>query len=141
VTPVALDTLLQTCRYIFVLAIPTRENRGLLDRRRLGLIQHDAVLVLISRAHLVDFDALTELANEGKFRAAVDVFPVEPLPADHPVRQSEGTILSAHRAGHIKDDFRAIGRMVVDDLEAMSAGLPPVEMQVVQPEIVKRLGR
>ena len=141
VCPVDLDTLLKTCRYIFVLAIPTRENKGLLDRQRLSLIRKDAVLVLISRAHLVDFAALTEMVNEGLFRAAIDVFPAEPLPPDHPIRQSKGTILSAHRAGHIKEDFRAIGRMVADDLEAMVAGLPPIQMQVVQPEIVKRLGR
>jgi phosphoglycerate dehydrogenase-like enzyme len=139
VQPVELDTLLERSRYIFVLATPTPENKGMLDRRRLGIIQEDAVLVLISRAHLVDFEALTELVGAGRFRAAIDVFPTEPLAAEHPIRSADNTILSAHRAGHVPDDFRAIGRMVVDDLEAMINGLPPTEMQQVQPEIAHRL--
>ena len=141
VTPVDLDTLLETCRFIFVLAIPSQENKGMLDRRRLELIREDAVLVLISRAHVVDFDALLDLVNQGRFRAAIDVYPTEPVPAGHPVRASKNTILSSHRAGHVPEDFRGIGRMVVDDLEAMINGLPPSEMQVAQPEIITRLGR
>jgi phosphoglycerate dehydrogenase-like enzyme len=140
-TPVELDTLLNTCRVIFVLAIPSQENKALLNRERLRLIQPDAILLLISRAHVVDFDALVEMVNEGRFRAAIDVFPTEPLPADHAVRSSSNTILSAHRAGHVPEDFTAIGSMVVDDLAALLNGLPPMQMQVAQPEIVNRLKR
>jgi phosphoglycerate dehydrogenase-like enzyme len=43
------------------------------------------VFVLLSRAHLVDFDALTELLLDDRFAAGIDVFPTEPLPADHPI--------------------------------------------------------
>ncbi|MBI3957336.1 MAG: hydroxyacid dehydrogenase [Chloroflexi bacterium] len=139
VTPIGLDTLLSTCRVIFVLAVPSQENRGLIDRRRLELIQPDATFLLISRAYLVDFDALVELVNQGRFRVAIDVYPDEPVPPDHPVRRSHNTILSSHRAGHVPEDFRAIGRMVVDDLEAILHGLPPAEMQSAQPELVGRL--
>ncbi|NJN83353.1 MAG: hydroxyacid dehydrogenase, partial [Caldilineaceae bacterium] len=52
VTPVALDTLLATSKVIYVLAIPSIENRGLLDRTYLELIPPDALFMLISRAHL-----------------------------------------------------------------------------------------
>jgi phosphoglycerate dehydrogenase-like enzyme len=137
--PVDLDALLAECRVIFVLAIPSSENRYLLDRRRLELIAPDAVLVLVSRAHLVDFDALVELAAAGRFRAALDVFPAEPLPPDHPVRSAPNTVLTAHLAGHVYRHVQAIGCMIVNDLEAILAGLPPMEMQVVQPELVGRL--
>ena len=40
-----------------------------------------------------------ELAAAGRLRAAVDVWPQEPAPADHPARGVEGLLLSAHRAG------------------------------------------
>lgn len=139
VTPTDLDSLLATCRVIFVLAVPSAENRGLIDRRRLELIQPDAVFLLISRAHLVDFDVMVELVNQDRFRAAIDVYPDEPVPADHPVRSSRNTILSSHRAGHVPEDFRAIGRMVVDDLEAILHGLPPTQMQSAQLELMGRL--
>jgi len=139
VTPVDLETLLATSKVIFVLAIPSAENRALLDRAHLERIQPGSVLVLISRAHLVDFDALTELVRAGRFKAAIDVFPQEPLPADHPIRSAPNTVLSAHRAGSVHAELRTIGRMVVDDIEALLHGLPPLAMQVAQPEIVRRL--
>ena len=78
-----------------------------------GLDQPGAVLALISRSHLVDFDALTELVTAGRFKAVIDVFPQEPLPADHPIRRAPGVVLSAHRAGSVARDLRLIGRMVV----------------------------
>jgi phosphoglycerate dehydrogenase-like enzyme len=139
VTPIDLDTLLATSKVIFVLAIPSTENKALLDRERLARIQPGAVFVLISRSHVVDFDALTEFVSAGRFKAAIDVFPQEPLPLDHPIRKAPGVILSAHRAGSVPRDLRNIGRMVVNDIEAMLLGLPPLEMQVAQPEIVYRL--
>lgn len=141
VEPVALEELLASSRVVFVLAVPSSANRAMLDRRLLSMIQPGAVVVLISRAHVVDFDALTEMVLEGRFRAAIDVFPTEPLPADHPIRSARGAILSAHRAGGGEQTYRRIGRMVVDDLEAVLAGLPPQEMQVAQPEYIRMRGR
>ncbi|HWQ11178.1 MAG TPA: NAD(P)-dependent oxidoreductase [Roseiflexaceae bacterium] len=138
VTPLPLRELLATSRVIFVLAAPSAENRALLDRALLERVQPGAVLVLISRAHVVDFDALTELVLAGRFRAAIDVFPTEPLPPDHPIRRAEGALLSAHRAGSVAAGLHEIGRMVVDDLEAILAGLPPQRMQRAEPELVAR---
>ncbi len=138
-TRVELKPLLETSKVIFVLAIPSAANKALLDREHLELIQQGAVFVLISRSHLVDFAALTDLVSAGRFKAAIDVFPEEPLPKDHPIRHAPGVVLSAHRAGSVPKDLRHIGRMVVNDLEAMLAGLPPLEMQTAQPEIVFRL--
>ena len=86
VEPMPLEQLLATSRFIFVLAVPSSENRAMLTRELLELIPRNAVLILASRAHVVDFDALTELVLAGRFKLATDVFPVEPLPADHPIR-------------------------------------------------------
>ena len=131
--------LLQQARVIFVLAIPSNENRALLDRSRLELIQQGAVLALMSRAHVVDFDALTELLYAGRFKAAIDVFPKEPVPPDHPIRHAPGAVLAAHRAGTVREDLWELGRIAVNDLEALLQGLPPREMQPADPAIVFRL--
>ena len=133
VTPTGLDRLLKTSRVVYVLAAPTSVNRGLLDRSRLQRLRPDTLLVLVSRAHLVDFDALTEMVCAGRFRAAIDVFPEEPLPPGHPIRKVPGVLLSAHRAGGDARGFREIGRIVVNDLEAILSGLPPREMQAYAP--------
>ena len=138
VTPATLDEVLAELRVIFVLAAPSAENEALLSREKLGLIRSDAVLVLVSRAHVVDFDALTEMANAGRFRAAIDVFPSEPMDADHPIRRADKAILSAHKAGGTIEGCLEIGRFVVDDLEAILAGLPPRRMQNAEPELIRR---
>ena len=138
VAPAGLDDLLAASKVIFVLAVPSVENRALLGRERLERIQPGAVLVLMSRAHVVDFDALTDLVLEGRFKAAIDVFPTEPLPPDHPIRQAPGAVLSAHRAGSVAEGLWDIGRMVVDDLEAIARGLPPRRLQSADPELIGR---
>ena len=138
INPLGLEELLQTCHVTFVLAIPTRENRTLLTREKLEQIKPGAVLVLASRSHLVEFDALIELANAGKFRATIDVYPEEPPPLNHPVRRTENTVLTCHMAGAIDHALYNIGNMVTDDVEAIAAGLPPIRMQVAQPELIAR---
>lgn len=139
VLPVSLDELLSSSKVIFVFAIPTQENKAMLDRNLLNKIQKGTILALMSRAYVVDFDALTDCVNERRFKAVIDVFPQEPLPKDHPIRNAPGVILSAHRAGSVERDLRLIGHMAVDDLFAMISGLPPTEMQLAQPELVFKL--
>jgi phosphoglycerate dehydrogenase-like enzyme len=135
VKPVEPEGLLESSRVIFVLSAPSTQNRAMLSRPLLERIAPGAILVLMSRAHVVDFDALTELVLAGRFKAAIDVFPTEPLPADHPIRRAEGAVLSAHRAGSLREGLWEIGAMVVDDLEAIVRGLPPQRLSVAQPEL------
>jgi phosphoglycerate dehydrogenase-like enzyme len=140
VTPVDLDTLLRTSRFIYVLAVPSASNRALLSREKLNLIAPDAVLLLMSRSHLADFGALTEMLLEGRFRAGIDVYPEEPLPQDHPIRRANHAVLSSHRAGAIREALRNIGRIVTNDIEAICQGLAPQYMQVAQPEFIRLRG-
>jgi phosphoglycerate dehydrogenase-like enzyme len=141
VEPVGLAHLLESSRVVFVLATPTTENAALLSREQLELLRPDAVLVLVSRAHVVDFEALTELVLEGRFRAAIDVFPDEPLDPDHSIRTAPGAVLSPHRAGLVQEALWEIGRLVVDDLDAIVNGLPPRRLQVAEPELASRYVR
>ncbi len=136
--PVSLAQLLAENRFIFVLAIPSTENAGMITRELLEQIRSDAVFLLISRAHVVDFDALTDLVLAGRFRAAIDVFPEEPLALDHPIRHAEGAILSAHRAGSVPEGLWDIGAMVLDDLEALALGMPPRSLQPALHELIPR---
>ncbi|MCY3574979.1 MAG: hydroxyacid dehydrogenase [Chloroflexi bacterium] len=138
VTPMPLADLLASSRFIFVMAAPTKENQAMISRELLELIPRNAVFVLASRAHVVDFDALTEMALAGRFKVATDVFPIEPLPADHAIRQADGALLSAHRAGSVAEALTEMGEMVIDDLEAIVRGLPPRRLQMAEPELSKR---
>ena len=139
VNPQSLDEIMADSDVIFVLAVPTGSNKAMISRRHLEMIKPGRVFVLMSRSHVVDFDALTDLVVQGRFKAAIDVFPEEPLPKEHPIRKAESAVLSAHRAGSVEEDLRLIGRMVTEDLEALNAGLPPLRMQRAEPELISRL--
>ena len=93
----------------------------------------------MSRAGVVDFDALVELVAAGRFRAATDVWPEEPVPAGHDARSLEGLLLSPHRAGGMREAFLEIGRLAVADLELILRGLPPVCCKRAERETAGRL--
>jgi len=137
--PCSLDVLLAASQVVFVLAGATEENRAMLDRRRLDRMPTGACLVLVSRASLVDFGALAAKLARGEIRAAVDVFPEEPCPKNHPLRRQENVILSAHRAGGLAAVYRLMGEMIVDDVTQVLNGLPPVRLQRAERETVGRL--
>ena len=72
-------------------------SRGMVDRSLLARMKPDAILVNTSRGPLIDEAALLEvLQNKRIGGAALDVYDQEPLPADHPLRRCEGTLLLAH---------------------------------------------
>jgi phosphoglycerate dehydrogenase-like enzyme len=112
----------------------------MLDREKLSLIRQDAVFILLSRSHLVDFDALTELVLAGRFKTGIDVFPQEPLPKDHPIRKASHAVLSSHRAGANQEAIQNIGHIVADDLEAICSDRVPQAMQQAQPEFIRLRG-
>jgi phosphoglycerate dehydrogenase-like enzyme len=136
--PAPLPELLAASRMVFVLATVTAESEHLLGAAEFAAMRNGACLVLVSRAPVVDFDALLDAVAAGQLRAAVDVWPDEPMPADHRARSIDGLVLSPHRAGGIPQAFQQIGRMVVDDLRLIANGLPPVRMQAAAPELVTR---
>lgn len=138
VTPAGLDEVLSRSTFVFVLATVTAESQHLLGPRELDLLPGGARLVLVSRAAVTDYEALGERVAGGRFLAASDVWPTEPVPAGSPFRSMEGLVLSAHRAGGVPAAFREIGDMVLDDLELIARGLAPVRMQQAAPELVGR---
>lgn len=136
--PASLDEVLASSRVIFLLAGVTEENRGLIGQRELERMQDDAAVVLLSRAPLVDWGAFVEAARSRRIRVATDVFPQEPVPPGDPVREVRDLLASSHRAGGIPEAFRTMGEMVVDDLDLILQGLPPVRLQQARPETAGR---
>jgi phosphoglycerate dehydrogenase-like enzyme len=98
-----------------------------------------SAFILLSRAGVVDFDALMAAVARGHIVAASDVFPEEPLPLDHPVRSLEGFLLSAHRAGALDLAFTRMGDMVLEDMALLDKGLPPQLCKRAERETVSRM--
>ncbi len=139
VTPASLEECFRRSSVVFLLAATTTENTGAIDNTYFNLMHTGSVVVLVSRAGIVDFDALLDAAASGHIRAAIDVWPDEPIPAGHRARSTPNTLLQAHRAGNIPEIWPHMGQMVVDDLEQILKGLPPQRCQRAQPETVAKL--
>ena len=102
-------------------------------------MQDGAMLVLLSRAALADFDALSAEASTGRLRIATDVFPTEPVNQKDPLRQVPNMLFSAHRAGALTEVLQSIGALVLEDLQQIEAGLPPVSCRRAERETIDRL--
>ena len=137
--PADLATVLSESDVVFVLAAVTSENRGFLGASEFAAMRKGAAFILLSRADVVDFDALEAAVASGHLRAASDVFPEEPMPADHPVRSLPGFLRSAHRAGALDLAFRRMGDMVLEDMALLDRGLPPMRCKRAERETVERL--
>ena len=98
--PQALGSMLKDCDFVVVTLPRTKETRGLLGVKELSACKPGAFLVDISRGEIVDQNALIPLLREHKIAgAALDVFPVEPLPADSPLWKLPNVIITPHIAG------------------------------------------
>ncbi|WP_136644891.1 hydroxyacid dehydrogenase [Tabrizicola sp. YIM 78059] len=136
VEPVDFDTLMSGNRFVFVMASITTENSGMIDARALSLMQPGAMLLLMSRAAAADFPALCAAAAAGRIRVATDVFPVEPLPKDDPIRHTPNMLFSPHRAGALSFALREIGTRVLEDMDLIARNLPPVSCRRAERETV-----
>ncbi|MEV8468322.1 NAD(P)-dependent oxidoreductase [Fluviibacterium sp. DFM31] len=139
VTPCGLQEVLETSDMVFVVAAVTSENQGFLDRDAFARMKPGAGLILLSRADVVNFDDLMAAVASGHILAASDVFPEEPLAADHPVRRLPGFLRSAHRAGALDVAFRQMGSMVLDDMALMDRDLPPLRCKRAERATVARM--
>ncbi|WP_338908052.1 D-2-hydroxyacid dehydrogenase family protein [Streptomyces nigra] len=100
-------------------------TRGLLGAPELALLKPTAYLINTSRAAIVDQDALLAALHEGRIAGAgVDVFDVEPLPADHPMRTAPRLLATPHLGYVSQANYRTYYGQAVEDIQAYLAGSP-----------------
>lgn len=138
VEPASLETVLGESDFVFVVASVTSENEGFLGEKAFARMRPGAAFILLSRAGVVDFEALMAAVASGHIVAASDVFPRNPA-LDHPVRRLPGFLRSAHRAGALDSAFKKMGDMVLEDMDLMDRGLPPMRCKRAERETVARM--
>lgn len=124
---------------VCVVAAVTDKTTGMIGEAEFRMMPAGALMLLLSRAELVDLDAMLAACTSGHIRAAIDVFPTEPVPPSHPIRKTPNLILSAHRAGAIDSALLEIGDRTVADLHLMGQGLPPQNCKRAEPELVGQM--
>jgi D-3-phosphoglycerate dehydrogenase / 2-oxoglutarate reductase len=96
---VEIDTLLARSDVVSLHLLLNDETRGFLSRTRIAAMKPGVILVNTARGAMVDEAAMIEALKSGHIRhAGLDVFNVEPLPADHPLTGLANVTLSAHSA-------------------------------------------
>ena len=96
---VELDTLLVASHAVSLHLLLNDETRGFLSRQRIATLRPGVILVNTARGALVDEQAMIDALESGHIRhAGLDVFNIEPLPADHPLTRLPNVTLSAHSA-------------------------------------------
>ncbi|MCF2573093.1 D-2-hydroxyacid dehydrogenase family protein [Brevibacterium sp. UCMA 11754] len=103
----------------------SERSRGLVSAAELSLMKPSSIFINTSRAGLVDMEALQEALAEGRIRGAgIDVYDTEPLPADHPLRNTPRTVLTPHLGYVTEDTYRIFFTQAVEDIAAWLEGEP-----------------
>jgi D-3-phosphoglycerate dehydrogenase / 2-oxoglutarate reductase len=96
---VSLEKLLADSQVVSIHLLLNDETRGFLSREKIAAMRKGAILVNTARGAIVDEAAMIDALKTGHIRhAGLDVFNIEPLPADHPLTKISNVTLSAHSA-------------------------------------------
>jgi phosphoglycerate dehydrogenase-like enzyme len=101
----------------------TEKTAGMLDRTALARMKPDSVLVNTSRGGVVDEEALVDALRSGGLAAAgLDVFAVEPIPADNPLLRLDNVVLTPHVTWYTADTMRRYLEQAVENCRRLRDG-------------------
>lgn len=108
-----LDDLLGDADVFAPLLPPTDETEGIVDRERVEALPAGCLLVLLTRASVVDMDAVRERVLADELALAADVFDEEPLPPDDPLLGRDNVVHTPHVAGRTAHSNEQWARMLL----------------------------
>lgn len=137
---VELETLLRESDYVSLHVPLLPETRHLMNARTFALMKRGSILVNTARGPVVDGPALVDALNSGQVaQAALDVFEVEPPPADAPLRRDPRVIISDHVAWYSEESLVELKRTAAEEaVRVCTGGLP---RSLANPEVLDKLGR
>jgi phosphoglycerate dehydrogenase-like enzyme len=120
-----LDDALTGALLVVLALAATPETRGILDRRRLGLLDPKGWVVNVARGtHIVTEDLVAVLAEERIGGAALDVTDPEPLPDDHPLWTEPRCIITPHTGNTLEMALPLLSQRVEENVRRRLAGEP-----------------
>jgi phosphoglycerate dehydrogenase-like enzyme len=124
-TRVDRNELLTTADFVSVHVVLSPRSRGMIGRSELALMKPTAFLVNTSRGPLVDEAALIDALVQRRIAGAgLDVFDVEPLPLDHPLRRLPNSVLTPHIGYASRESYALYYAQMLEDIEAWLDGAP-----------------
>ena len=123
--PVGKDALFRRADVVTIHLVLSDRTRGIVGAPELAAMRPTAFLVNTSRGPIVDEPALLDALNGGRIAgAALDVYDIEPLPADHPLRRASNTVLTPHIGYVSTGTYEVFYRDAVEDIARWLAGDP-----------------
>jgi phosphoglycerate dehydrogenase-like enzyme len=123
--PDRLDEVLGQSDFVVIAAPHTPATYKLFDRRRLQRMKKSAYLINVGRGVIVDLADLTAALAAGEIAGTgLDVFEIEPLPADHPLWRMPNVIITPHTAAASPRIAERHLRTLLDNLRRFVAGQP-----------------
>ena len=113
------EHLLKCSDIVSIHLVLSPSTQGLITASDLALLKPTAYFINTSRGPLVDEDALVRVLQEGKIAgAALDVYSIEPLPLDHPLRKcGDQVTLSPHNAYVSDENYKVCASNSLPQLE------------------------
>lgn len=125
VTAVSKDELFARADVLSVHLVLSDRSRGLVGAPELAAMKPTAILVNTSRGPIVDEVALVDALRRKEIAvAALDVYDVEPLPSQHPLRTLDNVVLTPHIGYVTREAYEIFYRDAVEDIAAFQAGSP-----------------
>jgi phosphoglycerate dehydrogenase-like enzyme len=119
------DELFRRADFITIHLQLSPRTRGLVGASELGLMKPSAFLLNTSRGPIIEEAALISALRERRIAGAgIDVYDVEPLPENHPLRKIDNAVLTPHLGYVTQDTFRIFYRQTVEDIRAFIDGKP-----------------
>ena len=119
------EELFANADVITIHMVLSERSRDLVGAAELARMKPSAYLVNTSRGPIVNEAALIEvLENRRIAGAGLDVFDVEPLPVDHPLRKLDNTVLTGHTGYVIAELYDKVYSQAVEDIRGWLDGAP-----------------
>ena len=124
-TRVDMDELLKRSDIVTLHVVLNEGTRRLIGAREFGLMKESALLVNTARGPVVDEAALIDAIQNNRIAgAAIDVYDIEPLPADHPLRGLRNTLLTPHTGYATAENLALMYSQAVEGIAAWLGGSP-----------------
>ena len=122
----SLDELLAAADFVVLVLPLTDATRGLIGPQALARMKPEAILINGARGPIVQERALLDALDNGRLRGAgLDVFEVEPLPLDSPLRGHPRVLALPHIGSATHETRAAMAAMAVDNLLMVLRGEAP----------------
>ena len=116
---------LSRCHVLVIAAPLTPQTLALLGAAQFAQLPKGAIVVNVGRAKIIDTEALVEALRSGHLGgAALDVFPHEPLPADHALWKTPNVILTPHTSGFRQGHWEEVIELFAENIERFQRGEP-----------------